>query len=129
MQVVGCCYFYILIILHGIIMKITSHLIHLQNVSDNTDHHEWMNKWHFQGPENFIFQKIHSHNKLKYGHIDTTKGSAYILVYILLLVQYVLCLHLFLFILNIKKSYNYYNLNLLLLKMSYIITGEILKIC
>jgi len=55
------------------------HLIHLQNVSDNTDCHIWINKWRFQGPENFILQKIHSHNKLKYGHIDITKGSAYIL--------------------------------------------------
>ena len=59
------------------------HLIHPQNVSDNTDHHTWINNWRFQGPENFIFQKIHSHNMLKYGHIYIIKGSAYILVYIL----------------------------------------------
>jgi hypothetical protein len=68
--------------------------------------------------DNFILQKIHSHNKLKYGHIAITKGSAYILVYILILIQHILCLHLFLFILNIKKSHDCYNLNLLLLKMS-----------
>lgn len=59
-------------------------LIHLQNVSDNTDHHIWIKEWRFQGPENLILQKIRSHNKLKYGH-NITKGSAniYILAYIL----------------------------------------------
>jgi len=70
----------------GAYASLKCHLIHLQNVSDNTDHHIWINKWRFQGPEKFILQKIHSHNKLKYGHTDITKGSAYILVYILILI-------------------------------------------
>jgi hypothetical protein len=57
------------------------HLIHLQNVSVNRDHHIWINKWRCQGPENFMLQKIHDHNKPKYGHTDHTKGSAYTCIY------------------------------------------------